>query len=66
MQITAQEITTVVSAVVTIATFIVGHVLHYKKTAAKIAAIGATVEQNAPQIAQVETGVMSVANDLTK
>lgn len=66
MHVDANQIVTVVSALATIVTFIVGHILHYKKTADKIQQVANAVEQNAPQVAQVVNDVAGVAHDLSQ
>lgn len=49
---TTSEITTIIVAIVNLTVFIVGFILNHKKTAAKIAAIGAEVEKIAPLVVQ--------------
>jgi hypothetical protein len=64
--IDANQIATIISDLVLIATFVTGHILHYKKVSAKIEQVGAVLEKDAPQIAEVVQEVSGVVNDLSK
>lgn len=66
MHLDADQIVNIVTGLVTIVSFILTHVFHYKKVSEKIEQIGAQVVNDAPQIAKAVNEVSGVVQDLSK